>query len=152
MEATLYYNKSDNRYLNKTLETIGTATLELIEPSSIITPRLIFAKESRIQEANYLFLPTLGRYYYINNYIFEYERIIAECKVDVLMSYRSDLMKLNVIIDRATDQYNLYLDDDKAKLNNYSSFQTLKFTTANENQLHFDKNTEQLVMVCSGSL
>ena len=158
MNAKLYFNKSDKRYINKKLEQIlphseGTPPewiqVEFIEPTSIVNPRLIFSTETNVLQANYLFLQDFGRYYYINNHTLEHGRVIVECHVDVLMSFKEDIMKENVIIEKASNNRNFYLDDKDLKLYNYSTFHTIPFKA--KTSLHFDEDAEQMVMVCSGN-
>lgn len=160
MDAKLYFNKSDKRYINKNLEQIlphseGTPPewiqVEFIEPTSIVNPRLIFSTESNVLQANYLFLKDFGRYYYINNHTLEHGRVIVECHVDVLMSFNKDILNESVVLSRASrDMSNLYLNDDKLKMYNYSLFKTINFEP--QGNIYFDENVEQLVMVCSGSV
>lgn len=104
MRATLLYNASESNCINKDVTIIqDNLTIELIEPSSIVNPTLILSDGSRIKEANYINLPDLGRNYYINDYIFEYERIIVHCRVDVLMSFQREIYDLkNVILERTS--------------------------------------------------
>lgn len=158
MDAKLYFNKSDKRYINKDIEQIHPhesiaewLQVEFIEPTSIVNPRLIFSTESNVLQANYLFLKDFGRYYYINNHTLEHGRVIVECHVDVLMSFSKDILDENVVLNRGNrDMSNMYLNDDKLKMYNYSLFKTINFKP--QGNVYFDENKEQLVMVCSGSV
>lgn len=161
MRAKLYYNKSDKRCINKDIEFIpphvdeGQPTptyidVEFIQDSSIIDPRLIVSARVNSLQANYLFLEDLTRYYYINNQTLADGRIILECHVDVLMSFRDFINQKDIIAEKLSRQpYNLYLNDPDMQLNNYSSFETLELNPTGS--MYFDDNTEQLVMVCSGN-
>ena len=123
LRCTLLYNASEYNCINKDLTIIqDLQNIELIEPTSIVNPTLILSEGSRIKEANYVNLPDLGRCYYINDYIFDYERIIVHCRVDVLMSFQREIYDLkNVILDRTSvaGQYggdslaNLWLPDNE---------------------------------------
>lgn len=130
MKCHLFKNKSDRRVINKNIEIImhGSSNnvdyidVEFIEPVSFVHPTLILSVASKIQTADYLFLPELGRYYYIDNYTAEHNRIIVNCSVDVLMSYHEFFMQETVILDRVSKQKNLqdfYLEDDEMKLESY---------------------------------
>ena len=152
MEGKLYFNKSDKRYLKKEIQQIGnTLNVTLIETTTVIEPDIILAPDTEIMKANYIWLKDFNRYYYINNYTFEYERIIAHCHVDVLMSFAPELLAEKIIIDRTSRSLaNFYLNDNELKMYNYSLFQTIPFKA--QSDLYFDDNTEQMVMVCSGNI
>lgn len=123
MEIKLLKNNSDKRYINKDITEIATIqNAELIEPVSIIRPRLIFSEESRIKESNYIYIPDLTRFYYIEDYVYEYDRIIVICKVDVLQSFNDHIMQEKVILERISKQKNLqnfYLNDPEIKILSY---------------------------------
>ena len=152
MEAKLFFNQSDKRYMNKKLQQIGNnLNVELIEPTSVIDPDIILSAGTQVMKANYIFIKDFGRYYYINSYTFEYERIIAHCHVDVLMSFAPELAKECVIVERSNyDTSSLYLNDNELRMYNYSLFETIKLEP--QSSIHFSDTAEQMVMVCSGSL
>ena len=152
MEGILYFNKSDKRYLKKDIRQIGnTLNVTLIEPTTVIDPDIILAPDTEIMKANYIWLKDFNRYYYINNYTFEYERIIAHCHVDVLMSHGKELGDEIIIMDRSDqNRASFYLNDSELRMYNYSLFETKKFSPKSD--LQFNEKTEQLVMVCSGTV
>lgn len=152
MNAKLYFNKSDKRYLCKDLTQVGNAlTVSLIEPTSVTDPDIILAPGTQVMKANYIFLEDFGRYYYINNYTFEYERIIAHCHVDVLQSFAPEIIKENVVFERSnTNIASKYLNDEELKMYNYSLYEIKKLIP--KDNIYFSDKTEQIVMVCSGSL
>lgn len=152
MEGILYFNKSDKRYLKKDITQIGNSlNVTLIEPTTVIDPDIILAPDTRVMEANYIWLKDFNRYYYINNFTFEYERIIAHCHVDVLMSHGKELGDEIIVMDRSDqNRASFYLNDPELRMYNYSLFETKKFTP--KSGLQFKESTEQIVMVCSGSI
>jgi hypothetical protein len=151
IKGTLYYNKSDRRYLKKKIEQIGDEmNLALIEPTSVTNPDIILSPGSRVIEANYIYISGFNRYYYIENYTFEYDRIIAHCKVDVLMSFGKEILDENIIMERSGSNYSLYMNDSEMKMYNYSSFQTIPLKPTGS--MYFSDTTEQMVMVCSGNI
>lgn len=147
MNATLYWNKSDKRYLNKTLEKVKDIDIQFIEDSSIVNPRFKYAASTNCIQANYIFVPDLARYYYINNYTVSSGYIILECHVDVLMSYRNEILEENVIIKRSEQwktRCNLYLDDPEFHLLQYNTSQTIKFPGG------FDSNKQEFLLTVVG--
>lgn len=149
MLARLYYNKSDKRYINKSLTLINDISIELKSDTSIINPTLILSYNSEVMQANYIYIPELDRYYYIDNIIASTQKLIVECSVDVLMSWRSKIDNMDVIVERSENVYNLYLPDEKFKLYNYPLIQTKKFNPTTTTQ--FNMNTTQFVLACAGT-
>ena len=119
MQATFYYNKSDKRYLNKSIEAkYNNIPIEVLEPSSVIRPSLRVSSGLIGQGVNYLYVNELERYYYIKDWIMENGHIRLECEVDVLMSFKNAIKQQNVIVSRQQKRYNLYMTDPKQKFYN----------------------------------
>ena len=150
MQATFYYNKSDKRYLNKSIDAkYDNIDIQILEPSSIINPTLLVSSGLIGNNVNYVYIPDLRRYYYIDNYIMENGFVRIECKVDVLMSFKNEILSEKVIAARSSNRYNLYLPDDKFKMYNYSRVQT--FTMIPQDSMKFDMSIEQFVLTTAGS-
>ena len=143
MEAKLYYNKSDKRYIHKKIEQVGALLdVQLIEPTDIMNPDIILSKNTQVMKANYIWLKDFNRFYYINDYTFEYDRIIAHCHVDVLMSHKDEIMQENVILDRMTPQkklQNYYLLDEEIKNLAYPFIETHEMTCVYGDEFNQDK-------------
>lgn len=113
MEVIFYYNASDDRVINKTLvggeRFIGTPQNDV----DIMTPVIRF-ENSGILRYNYAYIPELQRYYTVNS-INAYREGVwdVSLSVDVLMSFRGDIMTLSVIVDKQTMPENgdEYIDD-----------------------------------------
>ena len=132
MDAYLYYNKSDKRYMNKQIEAItydgsDHIDVEFKEDTSIINPTFILRTQSKVLTGNYIFVPDLNRYYYINDYTVSHQRIYINCHVDVLMSFKDEIKKENVIVARNTKLFNMYLEDGKYKVQDRTSVRTVVF-------------------------
>lgn len=132
MDAYLYFNKSDKRYMNKDLQAItyegsDHIDVEFKEDTSIVDPTFILRTQSKVLEGNYIYVPNLNRYYYINNYTLSHERIYIECHVDVLMSFKKEIKNENVIVKRNEKLFNMYLDDNQYKVQNRTAVRTVVF-------------------------
>lgn len=146
MQATFYYNKSDKRYLNKSIEAkYSNIPIEVLEPSSVIRPSLRVSSGLIGQGVNYLYVNELERYYYIKDWIMENGHIRLECEVDVLMSFKNDIKKQNVIVSRQERDYNLYQVDDKMKFYNTNATKVKEFPGN-----HFTMNNTQFLLVMNG--
>ena len=99
MDAYLYFNKSDKRYVDKKLESItydggsDHVDVEFKEDTSIEDPTFILRTQSKVLTANYIYVPNMNRYYYINSYTVSHQRIYIDCHVDVLMSFKTEFKK-----------------------------------------------------------
>lgn len=128
MVGYLYINKSDKRDMNKSLEAVGNELdLEFKEDTTIINPTFILRTETKVLKANYIYVPDLNRYYFINDYTVSHQRIYINCHVDVLTSFASSIRKETVIVKRNTNLYNMYLDDNKYKVQNRTTTRTVVF-------------------------
>ena len=138
MNGKLYFNKSDKRYVNKTLEAVtyeiegvthDTVYIEFIDDSSVTDPTLKMTAFTGGLKANYLWLEDLHRYYYIEDWTLSKGYIYLKCHVDVLMTYKDEIMRENVILDRQENKnnVNLYQDDPEFKIYNYTNIVTRNF-------------------------
>lgn len=147
MNATFYYNKSDKRYLNKSLEAkYSNIPLQVLEPSSVVNPTLKVSSGLIGQCVNYVYVNELERYYYIKDWIMENGYILLECEVDVLMSYRNQIKAQNVIVSRQEKQYNLYQTDPKQKFYNTNATVVKEFPTK-----PFNIQTSQFILALNGA-
>ena len=113
MEVIFYYNASDDRVINKAL--VGGTPIEGVPRDSIniMNPVIRFETDS-IVRFNYAYIPELHRYYAV---------VHTECyregvwdvtfAVDVLMSFRGDILTFSVVVEKQTMPENgdEYIDD-----------------------------------------
>lgn len=106
--VTLYVNNSDNKVVNKNLSGGVSYTCGLTEITSIENPviRLNNADVSLIGY-NYCYIDIFARYYYCNVSI-EGSVAILECGVDVLMSFKNQILNNTYLIKR-----NEFLKDNR---------------------------------------
>ena len=149
VNITLYKTTDDIKTVNKTLTDGLTLNADITGGCDIISPVLKIATKNNITSYNYCYIPAWNRYYYINNITASQQRLIVECSVDVLMSWRNEIDNMDVIVERSENVYNLYLPDEKFKLYNYPLIQTRKFTPTTTTQ--FNMNTMQFVLACAGT-
>lgn len=104
MDIELYYNMSDDRTVNKTLELDSTLVGEFRDEVSMIRPIVRVENDGSPIRANYVRIPEFQRYYYINN-VTAYRHGVwdLDLTVDVLMSFRGDIAQTYAIIDRTQD-------------------------------------------------
>jgi hypothetical protein len=113
MNIKLYYNTSDNRYINKTLLSELSITGTLKDETSLLNP-IIVIKSDTVLRYNYAYIPEFKRYYYVTN--IESVRIglwRLYLQVDPLMSFKGDILSLKVVVNKQSEKSNgdEYIDD-----------------------------------------
>lgn len=108
MTITLYTVTDDSRVLNKTLGTALTTakTLTVYDSIDIITPTFVIEYNSTILQATYLYCTELNRYYFITGIALDKGgRMILSCSLDVLMTYKNQLVNCQCCVLR--NEYSL---------------------------------------------
>ena len=91
-------------------------------------------------------ISTFGRKYFITDITALNEKTcVVSGHVDVLSTYASDIRKLEAVIARQENKWNLYLDDNLFKVDSRTIIQTLDFNKGG----HFSK-TPSIVLVVTG--
>lgn len=115
MEVRFYYNQSDDRVINKVLAEDDNNIFNGVprDEVSVMNPVIRF-EDDRILRYNYAYIPALQRYYSIVDRT-AYRQGVWDITfaVDVLMSFRSDIEDLYVVVDKQsmTENGNEYIDD-----------------------------------------
>lgn len=126
MEVQFFYNYSDDRKINKFLQEGETFIGELRDQIDVMRPVIRFDKEG-VLRYNYAYVPDLQRYYIVTDRTaFRDGLWDISFEVDVLMSFRGDIGKLQVIVDKQTMSENgdEYIDDGSLVADNVT-FQTI---------------------------
>lgn len=95
---------------------------------SILTPVLI-VQDLGITTCNYAQIPDFGnRYYFVTDIITLNESTLeVHLSVDVLMTYKTDILASRAIIARNQNMYNRYIPDPKYTVLSYERIQTKQF-------------------------
>ena len=146
MQANLYINNSDERYINKNLTTLlNNVELYFKDDEDILNPVLKVTSINDILGANYLYLNELDRYYYIRSVTYSKQYVLLNCEVDVLMSHKRDLLTQEVILKRQSNKYNLYQDDNEFRVLQYEAIRTQEFPSG------FSPTTQAFVLGVVGN-
>ena len=130
MKGKFYNNKSDARYMNKSIDLkYDNIPIEVLTPASVVRPVLKVSSGLIGQSVNYVYVDDLERYYYIRNWTIENGYVTLECEVDVLMSFKNAIKQQNVIVSRQQKKYNLYMTDQKQKFYNTNATVVKEFPT-----------------------
>lgn len=98
MDIVLYVCSSERQAINKTIGSAATLTGSLRGESSIISPSFLI-EHSNPSGFNYCYISDFGRYYFITNITSVRTGIWRiDCAVDVLMSFQTEILNLDVIV------------------------------------------------------
>ena len=105
-----------NERINKILSEDITLTGSIRGESSVIKPSILI-EATNISDYNYCYIAEFGRYYYINNIISVRNSLWRiECSVDVLMSFQTQILNLDVIVSDLSigeDSTSVYFSGDQ---------------------------------------
>ena len=131
MNATLYTNNSPKENVSKSLTQVATATINLLEQTSITNPKIVY--EGADINFDYIYIQELGRYYYVVEAVSLVTGIWQiTCKEDVLETYASQIKNHSALIERQEFTYNPYLKDNLVPMANDTEQYIKKFTNGIE--------------------
>lgn len=113
MEVQFSYNTSDERQIFKELTTGVTLKGTLRDASSIISPVIMFESDA-VMKYNFCYIPAWHRYYFVRDVqSYRNNLYVVSMECDVLMSFKNDIAKFAVVVDKQTMASNgdEYIDD-----------------------------------------
>lgn len=112
MEFKIYRSDSNYNVVDKTdlLSEIKTVDGVLKDSVNIHSPTIILKFDKILLEANYIYIPDFNRYYFIDNITIDKKVLIFDLSVDVLMSFKNDILNASGLIVRS-EQGNVYIPD-----------------------------------------
>ena len=148
MNITLYKTKSANNVINKKLESgknLGNSCI-LGDNTSVTSPTVIIGgitSIDTISDYNYAYIAQCHRYYYINDIIaLSGGRVKLLLNVDVLMSFKTDILNSTQLVIRQKNQGKMYLANADWILDERTYLRSQYF---NEN--HFDTQNDTFVLI-----
>ena len=116
MTINTYRFLGDSRKIDKTLTKVSTYNnAEIVGDMSIQTPTILLQLDSftDVINFNYIQIPELRRYYYVvESTIKEDGYVQIKCRVDVLKSFKNDILESTQYIDRQQNKCTYQLPDD----------------------------------------
>lgn len=132
----LYHNNSENKIIGKSLTSMGVLECTLKDDVSVERPTLIVSNTTQslisdtyLDELDYFYMPKFNRYYYVEEIKpMPGSRFMIRGAVDVLESFKSDILSLNVILDHSQiTGANMYLDSPIWVANSKNSTSIINF-------------------------
>lgn len=112
MQITLYVNASEKNKINKSLTAVSTLTGSVKDNTSITHPKILIEYDNPVS-FNYCYIDAFNRYYFVDDVIIVRNNLLQiSLSVDVLESFKTAILSQNVIIDKNTSNYELYLPDE----------------------------------------
>lgn len=110
---TLYCNKSPSNAVNKTLEEVSRVSGTLRGACPVESPTIVVRGDSeKLLKADYLFFEPWKRWYYISSRTSLTSKLMEySCTVDVLMTYRKEILANEALVGRSETDYDLYIAD-----------------------------------------
>lgn len=144
MEIVLYKNKSEKNKIGKTLTDSQTITGTLREQTSITKPYFTIAHDDPT-DFNYCYIPEFGRYYFVDDVIVIRTGLLGiYLSVDVLESFKNEILSQNVIVNKSQSDANFYLPDENLKVNVKTKTDIINFSNG------FLENGEFILITAGG--
>lgn len=139
MEIRLYNSSDETNKINKTLlnEIVLNGTLK--DETSVLNP-IILIEANNLTQYNYCYIPLFKRYYFIKDITVVRNKLFRLfLDIDVLMSYKNDILNLDVIIDKSETNNNAdkYINDGSFVCENKSYNTVLNFNNGFNEQAHY---------------
>lgn len=84
----------------------------LKDPTSVLSPQILL-ETTNPTAYNYCYIPTFDRYYFISDWVSDHGMWQANCSVDVLASWRSDILNSYQYVTRSATRKNSNIIDSK---------------------------------------
>lgn len=111
--CTLYTMTGDPHSFNKSLSSLGDFSCDFKNIIDVETPEVYVAAGATYDQANYMYIPEFGRYYYAKARAGTGNVITFECESDPLMSFKDQILSCPAVISRNPWHFDLYLPDPK---------------------------------------
>lgn len=114
---TIQFGTATKKKNSTKIEAVGDShSCLLLDNTSIITPifKIRWDSPSSIFEYNYCYVPQMNRYYFITDIVSENSVIFyIHCEVDVLATFRDDILKTEAFVKYSTSNGNPSLPDPR---------------------------------------
>ena len=144
MEIRFFVMNESRNTINKNLGDYTTTFLKLKSQDVDVINPILTLKFLEYPKFNYLHIPALSRYYFIDDiFIRTNNTYELHCLVDVLQSFKDDILKAKGYIKTSTSA-NSYLDD-----NSYSELENYECDVIEIN-CDFDLSQQSIVLTTIG--
>ena len=129
--CTLYTNSSNPNVINKNITSLGDFSCDFKNMIDVETPEVYVAAGAAYDQANYMYIPEFGRYYYCKARAGTGNTITFECESDPLMSFKDAILASPAVIARNPWHFDLYVPDPKLPVEARTASAIIKFPNTN---------------------
>ena len=116
MTIKTYRFLGDSRKVDKTLKLVETySNADIVGDMSIQSPIISLQLDSftDVINFNYIYIPELRRYYYVENSTIREDGFVQiQCRVDVLKSFKTDILASTQYVDRQENKCSYQVPDN----------------------------------------
>lgn len=129
LHITLYNNENSGEVLDKRLIKIADKEVSQYNDMAIETPILILSdlEADTLSQLNYVYIEEFDRYYDCVPILLNEGMYQLTCEVDPLMSFKNEILNLNVIVDKNEYEVNPYIDDGSYMVEERQRVETIEF-------------------------
>lgn len=129
MDVNFYINSSPPNYVDKTISLELEEECTFKQPTSITDPVLLINDDNSVLPlCNYVYIPSLNRYYFIKDIVSIHNDLWqVSCHVDVLMSNATQIKAQSALVARQENVTNTYLSDPRIKVQTDPYVQQIQF-------------------------
>ena len=136
MVIQFLHNKSEYNTINKNTELIVEKTITLKNDCDLVNPYVVLKLDDVLFLSNYAYIPNFKRYYFITGIEILSKTLVAvSMHVDVLESFKSDILAGTVHITESSNTDNYY----PKELDSLTSMESHKFISNKELALNPSK-------------
>lgn len=114
MEVILCRNNSENAVIGKDIRNIKKVSCTVKDMFNVERPVIRLSYDGNIHEVNYVYISEFKRYYFVKEkHALKGEVYEIYCEVDVLQSFKEDILALQCIVDKQENAgvSNMYIND-----------------------------------------
>lgn len=142
MHLKLYVNESAPNVVDKTISQITDLdSFHFKESTDNYNIDVIINYNSNYDKCNYIEIPHLNKYYYVDSIEYGSQRIILHCHVDVLMSFKTKIKSSKQIIINQENKGDMYLADAEWKEDSRQYVRNIYF-----NEDHFNHGQDSYLL------
>ena len=151
MDIQLFKNNTPPPHMGRSLTPVAAFSIpeNVIEKMDLLNPVLTFKNNDfpNIAAANYCHIGApFNRYYFMGTATAGEDGLTRiPCHVDVLYTYRQNILNADCIAERSSSSYSEYLQDEYIQIEKGYTYNISKFNYA------FDPDTGDYVLLVSGS-
>ena len=148
MDIFLYKTESAPNVVDKRLTEVAHYTsVRLLDDTSILTPTIEVRESTIIDDLwtiNYFYIPKFKRYYFVTDAVATAGMFRLSGRVDVLRSYKSEILISSQIMSRQENLQDRYLHDSMIPISDKQEVQEIEFGET------FDDTNSLFILVTTG--